>query len=107
VGLNGFGLANKQAAETGTGWRDHLWNRYFYGFVLMLASIALVVVLGPVTHVLHHWVFWLEGALITQFGTFWVTQTAELWNEPKRGAPVTQPTTPLDTPRERVDRPPD
>jgi hypothetical protein len=91
VGLNGFGLANKQGAETRTGWRDHLWNRYFYGFVLMLASIALVVVLGPVTRVLHHWVFWLEGALITQFGTFWVTQTVELWNEPKRGAPVTPP----------------
>ncbi|HEV7148420.1 MAG TPA: hypothetical protein VGN48_15625 [Pedococcus sp.] len=88
VGLNGWGLAVKQAAAMGGTPRDHLWNRYFYGFVLMLASIALVIVLGPVTHALDHWVFWLEGALITQFATFWVTQTIELWNEPKRGARV-------------------
>lgn len=88
VGLNAWGLAVKQAAQTGTSPREHLWNRYFYGFVLMLVSIVLVVVLGPLTHVLPHWVFWLEGALITQFGAFWVVQTAELWNEPQRGAPV-------------------
>jgi hypothetical protein len=102
VGLNGWGLADKQAAQTQTTPREHLWNRYFYGFVLMLASIAVVVVLGPVTHLLHHWVFWLEGALITQFGTFWVTQTVELWNEPKRGAPVKPPTTPPDPSTERA-----
>lgn len=88
VGLNGWGLAVKQAALTHSTPREHLWNRYFYGFVLMLASIAVVVLLGPVTHALDHWVFWLEGALITQFATFWITQTAELWNEPKRGARV-------------------
>ncbi|QGN58777.1 hypothetical protein [Nostocoides sp. HKS02] len=91
VGLNGWGLAVKQAAQTNTTPREHRWNRYFYGFVLMLVSIALVVVLGPVTHVLANWVFWLEGALIGQFATFWITQTAELWNEPQRGAPIVPP----------------
>ena len=88
VGLNGWGLAVKQAVQTQTTPEQHRWNRYFYGFVLMLASIVLGVVLGPVTHVLPHWVFWLEGAMITQFAMFWVTQTVELWNEPKRGARV-------------------
>ncbi|HEV7172108.1 hypothetical protein [Pedococcus sp.] len=107
VGLNGWGLADKQAAQTQTAPREHLWNRYFFGFVLMLASIALVVVLGPVTHALPHWVFWLEGALITQFGMFWVTQTVELWNEPKRGAPVKPPAPPLDKSADRAERPPD
>ena len=44
---------------------------------------------GPWLGWLDHWVFWLEAALIAQFGTFWLTQTLELWREPRReDAPV-------------------
>jgi hypothetical protein len=72
-------------------WRQHLWNRYFWGFVLMVASIGAVVVAGPWQGWLDNWVFWLEALLIGQFATYWLTQTIELWNEPKRGEPVASP----------------
>jgi hypothetical protein len=97
VFTNGWGLAHQQALEDGKPWREHLWNRYFWGFVLMVVSIAAVVVLGPVTGVLDHWVFWLEALLIGQFATYWLTQTIELWNEPHRGDPevATPPHSPV------------
>ncbi|WP_270886933.1 hypothetical protein [Pedococcus sp. 5OH_020] len=82
--VNGLGLARSQAREDGHPWREHLWNRYFWGFVLMVASIVVIVVTGPWLGWLDNWVFWLEGALITQFATFWLTQTIELWREPRR-----------------------
>ncbi|SDP47798.1 hypothetical protein SAMN04489867_2596 [Pedococcus dokdonensis] len=89
VFVSGRGLARKQARELGGSVRSHLWNRYFWGFVLMVASIAVIVVAGPWQGWLDHWVFWLEAALITQFATFWLTQTIELWREPRReDAPV-------------------
>ena len=88
VGINGWGLAHKQAMRDHDRWQDHVWNRYTLGFILMLASIAVIVIWGPVLDGLPHWVFWLEAALITQFATFWITQTSELWSEPKRGDPL-------------------
>ena len=88
VFINGWGLAHKQAREDGRPWPEHLWNRYFWGFVLMVASIAVVVVAGPWLGWLDNWVFWLEALLIGQFALFWLTQTIELWNEPHRGEPV-------------------
>lgn len=89
VAVNGFGLARTQAREDGRPWRAHLWNRYFWGFVLMVASIVVIVVAGPWQGWLDHWVFWLEALLIGQFATFWLTQTIELWREPRRqDAPV-------------------
>ena len=88
VFTNGWGLAHKQAEEDGRPWTEHLWNRYFWGFVVMVASIAAVVLAGPVLGWLDNWVFWLEAVLIGQFGTYWLTQTIELWNEPRRGEPV-------------------
>ena len=36
---NGWGLARQQSREDGRPLRVHLWNRYFWGFVLMVASI--------------------------------------------------------------------
>ena len=89
VFVSGRGLAHKQAKEDGRPVRAHFWNRYFWGFVLMVASIAGIAVTGPWLDWLDHWVFWLEAALIAQFGTFWLTQTFELWREPRReDAPV-------------------
>jgi hypothetical protein len=89
VFVSGRGLAHKQAKEDGRPVKAHFWNRYFWGFVLMVASIALIAVAGPWQGWLDHWVFWLEAALIGQFGTFWLTQTLELWREPRReDAPV-------------------
>jgi len=87
VFINGWGLAHKQAREDGRPWQQHLWNRYFWGFVLMVASIVAVVVAGPWQGWLDNWVFWLEALLIGQFALFWLTQTIELWNEPRRGDP--------------------
>lgn len=88
VFTNGWGLAHKQALEDGRPWREHLWNRYFWGFVLMAVSIVAVVVAGPWLGWLDNWVFWLEAVLIAQFATYWLTQTIELWNEPRRGEPA-------------------
>ena len=89
VFVSARGLAGKQAKEDGRPVRAHFWNRYFWGFVLMVVSIAVIVVAGPWQGWLDHWVFWLEAALIAQFGTFWLTQTLELWREPRReDAPV-------------------
>lgn len=89
VFVSARGLAAKQAKEDGRPVRDHFWNRYFWGFVLMVASIAVIAIAGPWLGWLDHWVFWLEAALIAQFGTFWLTQTFELWREPRRAdAPV-------------------
>jgi len=87
VFVNGWGLAHKQARADGRPWQEHLWNRYFWGFVLMVASIVAVVVAGPWQGWLDNWVFWLEALLIGQFALFWLTQTIELWNEPRRGDP--------------------
>lgn len=87
VAVNGVGLARKQGLEDGAPWREHLWNRYFWGFVLMVASIVVIAVAGPWRGWLDHWVFWLEAVLITQFATFWLTQTIELWREPRRADP--------------------
>ena len=87
VFTNGWGLAHEQGRQDGRPWQQHLWNRYFWGFVLMVASIVVVVVAGPWQGWLAHWVFWLEALLIGQFGLFWLTQTIELWNEPHRGDP--------------------
>jgi hypothetical protein len=84
VFVSARGLARKQAHADGRPVRDHFWNRYFWGFVLMVASIVVIVVAGPWLGWLDHWVFWLEAALIAQFGTFWLTQTIELWREPRR-----------------------
>ena len=90
VFVSGRGLARKQAGDDGRPVRAHFWNRYFWGFVLMVASIAVIAITGPWLGWLDHWVFWLEAALIAQFGTFWLTQTLELWREPRReDAPVT------------------
>jgi hypothetical protein len=89
VFVSGRGLGHKQAREDGRPPRAHFWNRYFWGFVLMVASIAVIAVAGPWQGWLDHWVFWLEAALIAQFGLFWLTQTIELWREPRReDAPV-------------------
>lgn len=88
VALNGLGLARKQAARDHDRPRDHRWNRYVIGFGAMVASIVVVVVGGAWQGWIPNWVFWLEGALITQFALFWITQTAELWREPKRGETV-------------------
>ena len=84
VFVSARGLARKQAHADGRPLRDHFWNRYFWGFVLMVASIVVIAVTGPWLGWLDHWVFWLEAALIAQFGTFWLTQTIELWREPRR-----------------------
>ena len=95
VFTNGLGLARKQSREDGRPWQEHIWNRYFWGFVLMAISIAFVVIAGPWQGWLDNWVFWLEAVLIAQFATYWLTQTIELWNEPHRGEPITgldQPT---------------
>ncbi|NYG07081.1 hypothetical protein BJ986_001568 [Phycicoccus badiiscoriae] len=89
VFVNARGLAREQAREDGRPVRQHLWNRYFWGFVLMVVSILVIVVTGPWLGWLDHWVFWLEAALIGQFATFWLTQTIDLWREPRReDAPV-------------------
>jgi hypothetical protein len=84
VFVSARGLARKQAHQDGRPVRAHFWNRYFWGFVLMVASIVVIAVAGPWLGWLDHWVFWLEAALIAQFGTFWLTQTIELWREPRR-----------------------
>jgi hypothetical protein len=90
VFVSARGLAFKQAREDGRPPRAHFWNRYFLGFLLMVVSIAVIAVTGPWLGWLDHWVFWLEAALIAQFGLFWLTQTLELWREPRReDAPVT------------------
>jgi hypothetical protein len=78
---NGWGLARQQSREDGRPLRVHLWNRYFWGFVLMVASIVVVAVTGPWLGWLDHWVFWLEALLIGQFGLYWLTHTIELCND--------------------------
>ncbi|GAB3440538.1 hypothetical protein GCM10027517_15160 [Phycicoccus ginsengisoli] len=88
VFINGWGLARKQSRADGRPARAHLWNRYFWGFVVMVVSIGAVVVTGPWLGWLDNWVFWLEALLIGQFATYWLTQTIELWNEPRRGDPT-------------------
>lgn len=90
VVANGLGLARQQAREDGRPWREHLWNRYFWGSVVMVASVVAVLVAGPWLGWLDHWVFWLEAVLIGQFATYWLTQTIELWDEPRRGEPITR-----------------
>lgn len=61
--------------------RRRQWaNWYTGGFVLMLATVAVVA--GPVRALVPHWIFILEAALIVQFLAFWVTQTVERWRAP-------------------------
>ncbi len=84
VFANGRGLGITQAREHHDRPRDHFWNRYALGFIAMVASIVVIVLGGPVLGVISNWVFWLEAALIGQFATFWLTQTVELWREPRR-----------------------
>ena len=69
VFVSGRGLAHKQAKEDGRPVRAHFWNRYFWGFVLMVClGFAGIAVTGPWLGWLDHWVFWLEAALIAQLG---------------------------------------
>ena len=82
VGVNGVALARKTAAG-GKPWYLRALNRYGIGFLVMLGSIVVVLLIGPVTQLVDQWVFWLEFVLIAQFASFWITQTAERWSEPE------------------------
>ena len=97
------GLAREQASQDGRPVRAHRWNRYFWGFVLMAASIATIAVTGPWLGWLDHWVFWLEAALIGQFATFWLAP-----DRSTRGAnPGGRTPTPVPPPPARLEPMPD
>lgn len=80
VGVNGVALARARG-EHGAGRRGRLLNRYTYGFLGMLVSTAVVLLV--VRPLVTEWVFVLEALLIAQFLGFWITQTVERWHEPE------------------------
>lgn len=79
VGLNGVALS-RERHERGLDRRRRWLNRYSYGFLIMLLTVA--VILGPIRATVEQWVFILEAALILQFLSFWITQTVERWHGP-------------------------
>lgn len=79
VGVNAMALS-RYRAECRMSRRRQWANWYTGGFVLMLATVAVVA--GPVRALVPHWIFVLEAALIVQFLAFWVTQTVERWRAP-------------------------
>lgn len=89
VGVNGVALARKTDASGR--WYVRALNRYGVGFLVMVASIVVVLLIGPIMHLVDPWVFWLEFVLIAQFATFWITQTAERWSEPEPVPPGLYP----------------
>lgn len=80
VGVNGVAMARARAAA-GTGGRHPLLNRYTYGFLGMVVSAVLIIVV--VRPLVEQWIFVLEAALILQFLGFWITQTVERWQVPE------------------------
>lgn len=90
VGVNGVALTRKTDAS-GKAWDVRALNRYGVGFLVMVASIVVVLLIGPIKHLVDQWVFWLEFVLIAQFATFWITQTAERWSEPEPVPPGLYP----------------
>lgn len=81
VGVNGVAMARARAAA-GTAGRNPMLNRYTYGFLGMLVSAVLIIVV--VRPWLEQWIFVLEAALILQFLGFWITQTVERWEVPEQ-----------------------
>ena len=80
VGVNGVAMARARAASGATG-RGPLLNRYTYGFLGMVVSAVLIIVV--VRPLVEQWIFVLEAALILQFLGFWITQTVERWEVPE------------------------
>jgi hypothetical protein len=80
VGVNGVAMARARQ-EAGHSTRTRWLNRYTYGFLGMIVSAALIVLV--VRPLLEQWIFVLEAALIAQFLGFWITQTVERWHEPE------------------------
>jgi len=80
VGVNGVAMARARQ-EAGHSTRTRWFNRYTYGFLGMIVSAALIVLV--VRPLLEQWIFVLEAALIAQFLGFWITQTVERWREPE------------------------
>jgi hypothetical protein len=80
VGVNGIAMARARQ-EAGHSSRTCWLNRYTYGFLGMLGSALLIVLV--VRPFVEQWVFVLEAALIAQFLGFWITQTVERWRQPQ------------------------
>lgn len=80
VGINGVALARARAAQ-GHERRGQLLNRYTFGFLGMILSAALIILV--VRPFVEQWIFVLEAALIAQFLGFWITQTVERWKVPE------------------------
>ena len=59
VGVNGVALTRKTDAS-GKAWDVRALNRYGVGFLVMVASIVVVLLIGPIKHLVDQWVFWLE-----------------------------------------------
>lgn len=80
VGVNGVAMTRARRAD-GSGRRNPLLNRYTYGFLgMLLSAVLIIVVLRPFVE---QWIFVLEAALILQFLGFWITQTIERWEVPE------------------------
>lgn len=80
VGVNGIAMWRARTAA-GAARRHSLLNRYTYGFLGMLLSAVLIIVV--VRPLVEQWIFVLEAALILQFLGFWITQTVERWEVPE------------------------
>ena len=60
--------------------QSHYRNRYGAVATAMLVSLVSAVVAHLVAPGFSTWRFWLEAAVILEFGVYWVVQTTELWN---------------------------
>lgn len=81
VGVNAMAMARarREAGEPpGAAWL----NRYTFGFLGMIVSALLIILV--IRPFLEQWIFVLEAALIAQFLGFWITQTVERWRAPRR-----------------------
>lgn len=77
-----FGRTNAQPAQA------RLRNRYGLVAAVMVATLILAVAAHLSSPGFVTWRFWLEAAVIVEFGAYWVLQTAELWNLTGRADPA-------------------
>ena len=77
-----FGRTNAQPTSA------RVRNRYGVVAGVMVATLILAVVAHLSRPGFVTWRFWLEAAVIVEFGTYWVLQTVELWNLTGRADPA-------------------
>lgn len=73
---------------TGQSAAGRVRNRYGLVAAVMIVTLIVAVIAHLARPGFAAWRFWLEAAVIVEFGTYWVLQTVELWNLTGRADPA-------------------